>query len=358
VGRLLAAHVRAGDTLARLGGDEFGIILNNCPPAKAREIAESLRGAVESFRFVWRARTFEVGASVGLVPVTAESGSLTELLAAADSACWVAKEAGRNRVHVYSADDELLARHHSEMQWAPRIRKALDDGRMVLYEQPIVSLRDTAKNGRHELLVRMVDESSQLILPMEFIPAAERYHLMPAVDRWVIAKALSVLGADPPGTSHTYSINLSGQSIGDEGLEAFIRERLARHGVDPRRIGFEITETAAIGNLSRAIGFIRSLKEAGCTFALDDFGSGLSSFAYLKELPVDYLKIDGRFVKDMLRQPVDRAMVEAINSIGHVIGLVTVAEFVEDQETLEALRAIGVDCAQGFHIREPRPLEP
>ena len=354
--RLLMSRVREVDTLARLGGDEFGIILNGCTLDQAEELSRRLLQAIREFRFIWQEKTFEVGATIGLVPVNERSGSLHDVLSAADSACYVAKEAGRNRMHVYRPGDRLLARHHGEMQWAHRIQRALAEDRFVLHRQAIRRLAGPEDDAeRYELLVRMVDEDGRVVPPIDFIPAAERYRLMPMVDRWVVKEAFAAIRRAPAGTYPVYAVNLSGQSIGDEGMLAFIFESL--RDVSPHQISFEITETAAVQNLDAAQRFMSALRSQGCGFALDDFGAGLSSFAYLKELPVDALKIDGRFVSEMARNPVDRAIVEAVHKIGHTMGLVTIAEFVEDRETADALVEVGVDFGQGFGIHLPEAFE-
>ena len=356
----LKGRVRDTDTLARLGGDEFGVLLDSCPLEAAHRLAEGLLRAINDFRFVWEGETFEIGASIGMVRITPQSGSPAELLAQADSACYAAKEKGRNRFQLYEPGDVEFLRRQDEMHWVARIRHALEENRFTLYCQPIQPLRDGA-DPRHycEMLIRMVDESGNLVPPMAFIPAAERYGLMPAIDRWVIRKALSTFfsGRKDSGRNVLCFINLSGASLADTGMLEFIRKEIRAHGVAPERICFEITETAAVANLDAAIAFIKALKETGCRFALDDFGSGMSSFAYLKNLPVDYLKISGAFVLNVAHNPTDRAMVDAINHVGHVMGILTVAESVESDQILEPLKAMGVDFAQGYGIARPAPME-
>jgi diguanylate cyclase (GGDEF)-like protein/PAS domain S-box-containing protein len=355
----LQREIRASDTLARLGGDEFGVILENCSMDKALSIVELLRQAVTDFRFAWQGRSYQVGASIGLVPVTRDSGGLSELMSAADSACYVAKDRGRNRIHVYQPDDAALAQRHGEMQWVNRLRQGLDRDSFDLHAQAIVPLADGhAERGPFfEVLLRL--RESELIAPTAFLPAAERYHLMPAIDRWVLTTtfvALKEFYARRGKDAARFAINLSGQSLGDETFLEFVLEQFAASGIPPGNICFEITETAAIANLARARQFITRLKELGCRFALDDFGSGLSSFGYLKSLPVDYLKIAGEFIRDMAEDPVDGAMVEAIIRIGHVMGLATVAESVEDPAALGPLRALGVNYVQGHALDMPRAL--
>ena len=350
--------VRENDVLARLGGDEFGILLEGCPLDKAFDIAEALRDAIGKFRFTWGDRLFEIGASIGLVAITADSGSLTDVLSAADSACYVAKDHGRNRVHVYRTNDTALIQRRGEMRWIGRIHKALEEDGFCLYYQTMLPLDPTAAPGAHyELLLRMKDPDGGVTPPSAFIPAAERYSLMPTLDRWVIRRALAWLSEGPHGDLATCAINLSGQSLCDDRFLNFVVDELSQAGVRPSQICFEITETAAIANLSRAMRFISTLKGMGCRFALDDFGSGLSSFTYLKNLPVDYLKIDGAFIKDMMSDPIDHAMVESINQIGHVMRIQTIAEWVESETILRELKKIGVDYAQGYAISVPLPWE-
>ena len=355
----LQARVRETDTLARLGGDEFGILLEHCPIGEASETAEMLREVVKKFRFAWQDKVFEIGASIGVVPITTGSGSIVDVLSAADSACYVAKDHGRNRIHVYQPEDSALTKRHGEMQWVHRVTSALGEDRFRLFFQKILPLSADEHEQYGEILVRMVDEQGKLVLPMAFIPAAERYQMMPAIDRWVLSATLTALRERVPvlGEISICAINLSGQSLCDDHFLASVVDMLEASSINPAHICFEITETAAIANLARAMRFITVLKGMGCRFALDDFGSGLISFMHLKHLPVDFLKIDGSFVRDMVKDPVDAAMVEAINRIGHVMGIRTIAEAVEDQTTLEALRNLGVNYAQGTVIARPEPFE-
>lgn len=351
-------HLRVNDTLARLGGDEFGVLLESCPIERAQRIAESLREIIKGFRFAWEDKTFEVSASIGLVPIHAGSGNLAQLLSAADMACYAAKEAGRNRIHLYREADAELSRRHSEMLWVTRLTEALEQNRFVLYRQAIVPAAAAVPGPEYyEILLRLPHDDGSIIAPGSFIPAAERYNLMPAIDRWVI-RALLVAEASAPATDRVVAVNLSGASLGDERFLDFVRDELRRHQVPPGRLCFEITETTAISNLARATLFIKELRALGCCFALDDFGSGLSSFGYLKNLPVDYLKIDGSLVRNIADNPIDLAMVEAINRIGHVMGMRTIAEFVENDAIREKVCALGVDYVQGYGIEYPRPLAP
>jgi len=360
IATLLHGCIRQHDMLARLGGDEFGMLLDCCPMGKALEIADQLRAAVEDYRFAWQDKTFSVGVSIGLVAVTAETESLSWALSAADTACYVAKDSGRNRVHRYELHDDELNRRRNEMQWVSRLNEALDKDMFVLRYQPIVAVAGTDDGWQAiEILVAMRDQDGSNIPPGAFIPAAERYNLMVAIDRWVVTRVFAWLRNNHQRLDKLQRcfINLSGQSVGQEKFLAFLEAEIGRGGFPPDMLCFEVTETAAVANLSRAVQFIKVLKAYGCHFALDDFGSGMSSFAYLKNLPLDYLKIDGNFVRDMVTDPIDRAMVQAIHQVGHVMQIATVAEFVEDEAILDELRTIGVDYAQGFGIARPRPLD-
>ena len=358
---LFREAIREHDVLARLGGDEFGILLRDCPLHEANAIAEKIRQLVREFRFTWQERTFDVGVSIGVVPITADSGSMVDVMSYADAACYVAKDAGRNRVHLYSSDDKAVARHHREMECIHRIHDAFEENRFVLYFQPIAPLREELDDlPRGEVLMRILDENNQPISPMQFVPAAERYNLMPIIDRWVVRTTLGMMReAQGPTDFPPFrcSINLSGQSLNDEHFLEFVLSNIHESDVAGEYLCFEITETAAITNLARARHIINTLKQMGCYFSLDDFGSGLSSFGYLKGLDVDYLKIDGAFIKDIVDDEVDRAMVQAINEIGKVMGLKTIAEFVENEEIIQVLKTLGIDYAQGYGISRPYPLD-
>lgn len=360
----LQRQMRTSDTLARLGGDEFGILLEHCPLEQALRVAEGLRAATRDFRLVWENKTFEVSVSMGIVAITRESGTLPQVLSAADMACYVAKERGRNRVHVYQESDVDFARRHGEMLWVTRLNQALRDNHFVLYRQEIRPIAATGGDSLYEVLLRIRNEDGSLSLPGSFLPAAERYDLMCAIDRWVIQHLFAAqglwLGKDAPMQGEAgktlVTINLSGASLNDETFLDFVRYAIAQHNIEPHAICFEITETVAITHFDRAIRLVTALREIGCRFALDDFGSGLSSFGYLKNLPMDFLKIDGGLVRHIIDNPIDSAMVEAINDIGHVMGLQTIAEYVENEPIRAKLAAIGVDYIQGFGIEMPQPF--
>lgn len=360
----LQGRVRSNDTLARLGGDEFGLLLHDCALDNAMIVARGLLKAIEQHQFVWGNNTFSVGASIGLVPVSTGFRRITQVLQAADAACYAAKDQGRNRVHVYQEDDTVVAQRHGEMQWVARVKRALAEHRFFLEAQPIVPTAVRAGGSgpdllNYELLVRMRDESGRIVPPGAFLPAVERYNLSQRLDRWVITTALQWLAAhrEQTETIGRVFVNLSGDSVGDPQLQEFIRDLLQQTQVSPSRLGFEITETAAIGNLTRANQLIAGLRQTGCAFALDDFGSGVSSFAYLKALSVDFLKIDGLFIGNIINDPIDFEMVRSITDIGHAMGKKVVAESVENLQVLEKLRQIGVDYAQGFAVGSPGPLE-
>jgi len=360
VTRLLNGCLRESDVLARLGGDEFGVLLLGCPLDKAEEIAEKLRKKVEDYRFRRDNMEFRIGASIGVVPILDNQTPLTELMKAVDSACYVAKEQGRNRVHVSRPDDLEIAQHHGQMQWMQRIQRAVEEDEFVLYAQPIVPVEGESEHSQHvELLLRMVenrgDDNERIIPPNAFLPAAERYHLMPMIDRWVLSKALHKLADNDSTVSKILncSINLSGQSLTDMKLYDYIIKLLKETGVDPRRICFEITESTVIANMEIAREFVKGLRKIGCRFALDDFGSGLSTFDYLKQLDVDYVKLDGSLVRDIATSRVSQAMVHAVNYVAHVMGMKSIAEYVESDEIMQALKKLSVDYAQGYAIGKP-----
>ncbi len=356
LGALLKSKVRWRDTLARLGGDEFGVLLESCSLEEAMNTAETLRVAIGDYKFVWEERNFRLGVSIGVVPITADNEDVAALLSAADSACAAAKEAGRNRIHSFQENDIDLMRRRREMQWAARINNALEEDRFELFRQTIQPLQADEAGAHYEILLRMRDENGGIISPGLFIEAAERYGITPNIDRWVIRSAFRwlVSEADERERLTMCSINLSGQSLGDDKFLPFVIDQFQMSGIDATKICFEITETAAIASYSQANRFINALKELGCMFALDDFGTGLSSFGYLKHFPVDFLKIDGSFVKEILHDPIDREMVRSINEIGHLTGKKTIAEFAENDEIITMLRGMGIDYAQGYGVSEPK----
>ncbi len=360
VAETLQLHLRVDDLLARLGGDEFAILLEYGDLERAAIVAERLRQAVQDLNFVWNGRSFTVTASIGLVQIH-ERATKDETLRTADLACYLAKEKGRNRIQIHNPSDTELLHRFGEMAWVQRIHDALEEERFCLYAQNIAALHDSSTSGSHiELLLRLRDKDGNLVPPGDFIPAAERYGLMPLIDRWVVRHAFGIIASRIKHASSgiaTCAINLSGATFNDEGFVDYVRDQFALFNIPPSMICFEITETSAIANLDNANRFIGVLQQLGCRFSLDDFGSGMSSFGYLKHLPVNYLKIDGSFVKDMLDDPIDRAMVEMICRIGKVMGKQTIAEFVENDATIQALREIGVDYAQGYGIGRPEPFE-
>ncbi|MEG4273846.1 MULTISPECIES: EAL domain-containing protein [unclassified Microcoleus] len=356
---LIQQGVRAHDMLARLGGDEFGILLTQCSLSQATQIAENLKNLVHQFRFIWNGKTFIIGVSIGVVAIDQTSQNLMELLGAADAACYAAKARGRNCVHIYSLDDSELIKQRGERQLISKITRALETNRFCLYYQKIVSITSKPLVEHYEILLRMLDENGKIVSPNEFIPAAERYGLITEIDCWVIEKFFSSYKKLPEKdvlSQGLYTINLSGASISNNQFMRFLIEQFSRYQVAPQSIGFEITETAAIANFEQARYFMTELKKLGCCFALDDFGSGFSSFAYLINLPVDYLKIDGAFVKNISHNLISQALVEGFNRIAHAMNLKTIAEFVEDETILEKLREIGVDYAQGYGIARPVPI--
>src|SRR5688572_683371 len=357
---VLQTRIRTSDTIARLGGDEFGVLLQDCTADRAAKIADNLRQAILEYRFEWQDGAMNVGVSIGIVEINSASESIGSVMAAADVACYAAKDSGRNRVHMYQ--DGSAPERHREMQWVSRLTRACEENRLELYYQPIVPIgttRDT--RGHYELLLRMRGEHGELVQPAEFIPAAERYNVMPMIDRWVVSQALGALAhyrADgDPRHGYTLSINLSGTSLNDDRFLEFLINELQTYDLSPGAVCFEITETAAISNLPNVVHFMREFRSRGCQFSLDDFGSGLSSFMYLKNLPVDYLKIDGQFIQNVTTDHVDRSMVEAITQIGHAMGIKTIAERVETAEVLACLADIGVEYAQGIYIAVPQSVE-
>ncbi len=352
---LIQANIRSTDMLARLGGDEFGILLERCSDERAIEVAEDIRGSIEGYRFEWKDSFTTVRCSIGVVIINSENADVASVMSSADVACYSAKDMGRNQVHLYRDSDASL--RHEEMKWVSRITNAVEEERFELFFQPIIGIGE--KNGGHrghyELLLRMRDEKGELVGPDQFIPAAERYNLMSTLDRWVIHEALTELADrnDEGEARYTLAINLSGTSLSEDRFLEFVIDELKKQNLPDGAICFEITETAAISNLSRVVHFMQTLKKLGCKFSLDDFGSGLSSFTYLKNLPVDYLKIDGQFIRNVAEDAVDESMVRAISSVGHAMGIETIAERVETKQVLDKLGALGIEFAQGYYIARP-----
>lgn len=363
IASLLAGKVRGAGTLARLGGDEFGLLLENCELEEAERLAKELVAGVRSFRFMWNQRNLGVGLSVGLAKIEAGSEGITQVLSDANMAYYIAKERGTNTVHVYQEDDRELAQRRSEMRWVATINKALEENRFQLYRQPIIPLAATPCAQLHcEVLLRLIDESGDIVSPALFLPAAERYHLISTIDRWVAETLFRFLMRQERfGTlaerKVIYAMNVSGASLSEPSFLDFVRDRLRAHGIPARRICFEITETAVISNMHSALRFIKELKSLGCRFALDDFGTGLSSFSYLQNLSVDYIKIDGSFVRDMLCDPMAFAIIGSVNNLAHAVGLKTIAEYVDQRGLLERLSELGVDYVQGHHLASPDSLE-
>ncbi|MFP4610024.1 MAG: EAL domain-containing protein [Thiohalophilus sp.] len=355
LGRLLQEKIRDTDMLARLGGDEFGLLLPGCGIEKAREIAETIRKVIAEYRFSWESHTFTVGASIGLVPINRHSGGVKDVMQAADTACYVAKDTGRDRVHVYHQDDYELDRHIKNIEWAHRLQQALSQGRFCLRKQLIRPTR-AGKRDRYELLVSMRDEEGKLYAPGAFIPAAKRFNLIKSIDKWVIDEAFSLIQSDHID-SNEISINLSGEALGDTDMVTYVINKLEEYQIDPKGLIFEITETAMITNLVNAQKFMSIMTDVGCHFALDDFGSGVSSFAYLQNLHVDYLKIDGSLVRNSVTNKINESMVKAIVDIGNAMGIATVAEFVEDEMIYEKMLELGIDYVQGYHIGYPELVE-
>ncbi len=358
LGELLRKNIRKDDFIARLGGDEFGVLMRNCSLAEAAQISNNLRDIISDFHFAWEDRSFNVGVSIGITNINTASGNAVNILKEADAACYIAKDKGRNRVQVFRPDDQELALRQGEMQWVEKIQLGLENNYFCLYGQLIVPLNDIAEGLHFETLVRYREVDGSIIPPGAFLPAAERYNLISNLDRWVIRNLFAWLAehAEVLANLQVCSVNLSGLSLSDENMLSYISEQFSFWNIPTHKICFEITETAAISNLSFATQFIRQLRAQGCLFSLDDFGSGLSSFGYLKNLPVDFLKIDGLFVKDIIDDQVDLAMVKSINEVGHVLHKKTIAEFVENEQIFNLLRSMGVDYAQGYGVGKPLPL--
>jgi len=350
----LQQQMPSNATLARLGGDEFGILLSHFTVSEANELAIELLNLLKQFRFEWHGIVFQIAASIGVVSINRHSVSASLLLSAADMACYVAKDMGRNRVHVYNSQDKELIRRHDEMEWVAKLTAAFKEERFCLYCQKISAIKETDEQYHFELLLRLRDNDGKLITPDSFIPAAEKYNLMPTLDRWVIHNAFSAFRWF---NSHAkFSINLSGTSLNSDSLIDYIKGEIDRSSLSPEQVCFEVTETAAIANLKTAANIIQEIKSLGFKFALDDFGQGLSSYTYLNNLPVDYLKIDGEFVRKINHDAVSLEIVTSIQKIGHLLGMQTIAEYVEDEKILSTLKKIGIDHVQGFHVGIPVPM--
>ncbi len=359
IAALLKEQVRDSDTVARFGGDEFAMLLAGCPLDKAQQIADDVCQAVMDYKFTWNDRVFELGVSIGLVQVAHESGSAEAVLNAADSACYIAKQQGRGRVHVYSARDEILSRERGEIQWLQRLQTALKENQFELYVQPIVAVGGRSDAGpAAELLLRMRDDHGKVYAPPQFLAAAERYQLMSHIDRWVVRAALTMIANGVPHlpAGRVCCVNLSGQTLGDEDFLAYVVDLLDHTGVAPGKLCFEVSESAVVNNIDHARRFVNVLHGMGCRFALDDFGSGIGSFANLKQLPIDYLKIDGSFTRDLHQRSVNWELLAAMVKLSRSLDFLVVAEQVEDQDAFELLRELNVDFIQGFIVDRPRAL--
>jgi diguanylate cyclase (GGDEF)-like protein len=360
VSKSLRTVLRDTDLMARLGGGEFGVLLPNCDVRQGYSVAEKIRNSIQELTVVSAQRTLDVSACIGIAEVNRDTDGIVGVMAAAEIACKAAKDGGRDRIEVFEKDNTTLVRRSEEIGWIGRVQEALRDDLFVLYCQPVLPIADNASAPHFEILIRLRDSDGEILAPITFMPAAERYQMMPMVDRWVVHHTLKILSSCWKTISQldpVFCINLSGQSFASPGFQAFIIDEIRDASVPPQNICFEVTETAAIANINDAITFMTALKKFGCRFSLDDFGAGLSSFGYLKALPVDYLKIDGSFVREVTTDEFSRSMVEAMCQIGGTMRLTMVAEYVGDEETKDALVSIGVDYVQGFHIGKPIPVE-
>jgi len=357
---LLKKQIRNSDVLSRLGNDEFGLLLNNCGLDQAERITRAISKILNTTPCRWMDRIIPISVCAGLTPINVNTAT-TDPVAAAISSCFVAKSGGVGKINIGNADtvaDETVKA--SEAEWIDRITHALQNNRFTLFKQTILPLMKDESHRHYEILIRMLDDQDNIVPPLDFLSVAEQYNLMPAIDRWVVETTLNAQRAGEFGKGpkmHMCSINLSGQSLSEAGFKEFLLEQLGRHGVTPEKICFEITESAVVECLQAAEQLIQEIKKIGCLFSLDDFGTGLSSFSYLKNLSVDFLKIDGSFVKDITTDPIDCAMVDSINHIGHVMGLQTIAEYAADKKIIQVLRTLRIDYAQGFGISKPEPLE-
>ena len=356
---LIQANIRSTDVLGRLGGDEFGILLECCSDERAIKVAEDIRRSIEGYRFQWKDSFTTMRCSIGVVMINSENADVARVMSSADVACYSAKDKGRNQIHLYRDSDASL--RHEEMKWVSRITNAVEENRFELFFQPIIGIGEQygRRRGHYELLLRMRDKNGKIVGPDQFIPAAERYNLMSTLDRWVIHEALTTLADrnDDGEARYTLAINLSGTSLSDDRFLDFVIDELEKQDLPRGAICFEITETAAISNLARVVHFMQTLKKLGCKFSLDDFGSGLSSFTYLKNLPVDYLKIDGHFIQNVAEDVVDETMVVAISEVGRAMGIETIAERVETKHVLDKLGSLGIEFAQGYYIAKPASVK-
>ena len=368
ISKVLQAQIRSSDTLARLGGDEFAVILYGCPQENAVALAQKILSTVQQFCFIWQEQSFTIGVSIGVLSFKSQEDNLTSVLKAADAACYSAKNLGRNQIYVMENKEQELAQQSQEMNWLTAIHQALELDRFLLFYQTIQPLQTDSSGSEHyEVLLRMEGPNGQIIPPMAFIPIAERYQLMNQIDRWVIRTLFATQGhhyrkrgrffqQNGHSVKNLYSINLSGETLNDVNFVQFIKEELGRHQIPPQLICFEITETVAISNLPQAKLMITQLQELGCRFALDDFGSGMSSFGYLKSLPVDFLKIDGIFIRELLEEPINSLILQSFHQVAQGMGIATIAEFVDSESKLIQLQSLGIDYAQGYSIAKPQPL--
>ncbi|MGZ3158617.1 MAG: putative bifunctional diguanylate cyclase/phosphodiesterase, partial [Burkholderiaceae bacterium] len=351
-------HVRERDTLARIGGDEFALIIERCSIKEALAVADKILEATRNFRYSCKDRMFQLGVSIGLIPIDASTGNMEEALRQADHACYVAKETGRNRIYVHKSNSTELALRHNDMHWVTRLHDAFQNDQLQLYYQPIVPIEENTDGMHYEILLRLKNGNNDPIRPGKFLPAAERYDVMPSVDRWVLKKSLEWLGENPEHLAglKMCTINLSRRTLADQTFQKYAADLLDATVVPADKLCFEITENGAIANMQKTISFISALSERGCHFSLDDFGTGMTSFAYLKQLPVDFIKIDGSFIQKMSSSEIDYEMVRFTNDISHMMGRQTIAEYVTDQSILRNLKDLGVDFAQGYLIGKPQPL--
>ena len=356
--RLFQQHARPRDALARLGGDEFGVLMEFCSLEEAQQVAGAIQQAIGTFRFDWQEQRLSVSAGIAVVPIRGSGESVGQVMQAADTACYAAKLAGRNQIHVYHPEDVEIARRQGEMRWVSRILMALQEDRFTLYQQRISPVVESDGQHHFEILLRMLDADDGVIAPGSFLPAAERHRLIERLDRWVIGSTLEWLANQRSELADLFlcAINLSGHSLGNERTLRFLEDQITRYDIPPQKLCFEVTETVAAEDPEKAIRFIGALRERGCHFALDDFGTGVSSFGYLRKLPVDFVKIDGIFVKGIIDDPADDVVVASINRVAHALGKKTIAEYVESEAILQRMAEIGVDYVQGYGVGRPEPI--